>query len=167
MGDVELSTKTAKDRMELVLAGLKEAEERLSLMRARAALKEALEIAAKMQAYFDNDRHGEVIGLNQQLLELNDEKGLKNPEVAATGEQLVAKCEELARRANIHLEFGQMELKIDAVSHFPEGKSYAIVNGEVIGEGDKVAPELAVASVSGTDVFFDYKGERIALELTQ
>jgi hypothetical protein len=98
---------------------------------------------------------------------LNNDEGLKNPEVASTGSELVEKCGELARRAGIHIEFAELELKIDAVSHFPEGKSFAIVNGEVIGEGDRVAPELSVASVQGKEVYFNYKGERIALDLTQ
>jgi len=168
MLSVKLVTKTAQDDMVAVGAELVDAARLLSSVRARAALKEALEIAARMQAFFDNDRHGEVVGLYQQMLELDNEKGLRNPEVASTAGVLVERGGELSRRSNIHLDFAQLELKIDAVSHFPQGRSFAIVNGEVIGEGGRVAPELAIASVvSGQKVVFDYKGEEIALGLVE
>lgn len=167
MVTVQLVTQSAQDKLREVTAALTEATRVLSSMHARAALKEALELAGRMQAYFDNNRFGEVVDLHKQVLELNDEKGLRNPEVASTAEVLLAKCDELSRRAAIHLEFAQMELAVDAVSYFPQGKSYAIVNGEVIGEGGNVAPELLVAAVAVNKVIFDYKGERIALELEE
>lgn len=167
MVSVPLVSQSAQDKLKAVAVALGEATGLLSSMRARAALKEALELAGRMQAYFDNNRFGEVVGIHKQVLELNDEKGLQNPEVVSTAGMLLAKCDELSRRAAIHLEFEQMELTIDAVSHFPLGKSYAIVNGEVIGEGGNVAPELTVASVAGDKVIFDYRGERIALELAE
>jgi len=164
---VPLVTQSAGDKIKKVAAALTQAQGLLSSMRARAALKEALELAGRMQAYFDNNRFGEVVGIHKQILELDNEQGLRNAEVAGTAEALLAKCEKLSKRAAIHLEFAQMELTIDAVSHFPQGRSYAIVNGEVIGEGGNVAPELVIASVAGQEVIFDYKGERIALELEE
>lgn len=164
---VKLVTKTAKDRMVEVGAELAKVAKRLASMRARASLKQAFELAARMQAYFDNDRHGNVISLHKEIMELDNPRGLKNPEVAATAVKLLKQVGELSRRAQVHLDFAQMELKIDAVSHFPQGRSFAIVNGEVVGEGGKVAPELTMASVAGKTVIFNYKGERIALELAQ
>ncbi|MHC4713114.1 MAG: hypothetical protein ACYTAN_07565 [Planctomycetota bacterium] len=167
MSEVKLVSQSAKDRMAAVVRQLAEAEKQLVSVRARAALKEALEIAARMQAYFDGNRHGEVLGLHQKLLELDDERGLKNPEVASTAAGIAEMCARLADRSTIHLEFGQMGLAIDAVSHYPEGRSYAIVNGEVIGEGGLVAPDLAIASVEGPKVVFNYKGEQIPLLLAE
>lgn len=167
MAAVKLVSQAAKDKMAAVLVQLAEAEKELASVRARAALKEALEFAARMQAYFDANRHGEVVALYQSILALDDEKGLKNPEVASTAAQILKKCAALDQRARIHIEFGQMELKVDAVSHYPEGKSFAIVNGEVIGEGATVAPDLTIASVEGKTVVFKYKGESIPLLLAE
>ncbi len=167
MAEVNLSTKSAVEAMATVVAGLAETSIQLDSMRARASLKQALETAAKMQAYFDNDRHGEVVSLFKELSELDDEKGLRNPEVSSTATPLMAAAGELARRAEVHIEFAQMEFDISAVSHFPGGRSFAIVNGEVIGEGGAVAPELALASVDGKRVTFDFKGERVSLDLAE
>lgn len=167
MTEVTLVTKTARDKMASVAVALVDVEKVMASGRARAALKEALEIAARMQAYFDNDRHGEVISLQSDLDGLNTSRGLKNPEVLKTAAALLAKTAELARRAQLHLDFNNLELSVDAVSHFPEGKSFAIINGEVFGEGGTVAPELTMASVAVKKVVFDFRGESIALDLTE
>ncbi len=165
MVEVPLVTDSAKEKLAAVRAELPQAQVRLSSMRARAALRQALELAGRMQAYFDHHRFSEVVDLHGEVLSLDNDSQLRNPEVAGTARPLLAMCSELARRAQVHIEFAQMELAIDAVSYFPHGRSFAIVNGEVIGEGGSVAPELGVASVAGSKVVFSYKGERIALEL--
>lgn len=167
MVEVNLSTRSAVEAMARVVAGLAETSTQLASMRARASLKQALETASKMQAYFDNGRHGEVVSLYKELEELDNEKGLRNPEVSSTATPLMAQAGELARRAEVHREFRQMEFEISAVSHFSGGRSFAIVNGEVVGEGGKVAPELALASIDGKRVTFDFKGERVSLDLAE
>lgn len=167
MAAVDLITQSAKDRMAAVAADLAKVQKRFSAMRARAALGQALKLAGRMQAYFDNDRYGEVVSLYQDIQQLDNEEGLKNPEVAGTAAALLDKCAALSRRAQLHLDFSQMKLKVDAVSCFPEGKSFAIISGEVIGEGGTVAPDLTVSCVTGRRVTFDFKGEKIALELEQ
>ena len=167
MTAVNLVTESAREKMAAISADLANVQKRFGDMRARASLRQALELAGRMQAYFDNDRHGEVVGLYQDILQLDNEEGLRNPEVARTAAALLTKCAALSKRAQIHIDFSQMELKVDAVSCFPKGRSFAIVSGEVIGEGGAVAPELTVTCVAGKEVTFDFKGEKIALELEQ
>jgi len=167
MQEIELVTGSARERMLALAESINEVEGRLDTLRARAALKKALEIASKMSAYFETERYGEVVGLYKQLEALNDEDHLKDPEVAETAGKVIEKCAELDRRARVHIEFSEMEISIDAVSDYPEGRSFAIVNGEVTGEGESCAGDLRIASVEGKEVIFDYKGERIGLELSE
>ncbi len=167
MAGVNLVTEPARAGMAEVKTGLADVEARYGEACARAALTRALQLAALMQAYFDGGRYGEVVSADAQLAELDTDEGLKSPEVAGTAQGVLARCAELKRRASIHLEFGQKDLKIDAVSYYPDGRSFAIVNGEVYGEGGIVMPELLVASVSSGTVAFSYKGEQISLGLSE
>jgi|GEM_PF-4455481 len=167
MTTMPMVTQTAKDKMGDVSRDLAALEERYGTMRARASLAAALQLAARMQAYFETERYGEVVGADADLQALNDVKGLKNPEVAGTAALVLAKCAELKRRAEIRLEFAKQDVKVDAVSYFPEGRSFAIVNGEVLGEGALVAPELTLAAVGSGKVTFEYKGEKISRGLAE
>jgi hypothetical protein len=164
---VKLVTQPAKDKMVLVTAQFGDLEKRYASIRARAALTEALQLAALMQGYFESGRYGEVITTEDKVHALDGDEGLRNPEVAATGAEVLKKVADLKRRAQIHVEFDKKEFKIDAVSHFPEGRSFAIVNGEVYGEGVSVEPELSVAQVDNNRVTFNFKGEEISLGLAQ
>ena len=159
---VPMVTQAAKDKMAVVIKQFADFNAEYSKIRARAALAEALQLAARMQAYFDSERFGEVLSAYIELQALNDEKGLGNLEVAATAADILTRCAELERRAEIRMEFAKMNLKVDAISCFPEGRSFAIINGEVTGEGALVAPELTLAAVASGKVTFDYKGEKIS-----
>jgi len=164
---VPLVTQTAKDKMIAVSRDLASLEDVFAKFQARAALTEALQLAARMQGYFDSGRFSEILALEADLQKLNTETGLKHAEVAATAEEILKKVAELKRRAEIHMEFQKMNCTVDAVSFFPEGRSYAIVNGEVFSEGDRMTPELAVAQVVADKVQFEFKGERIFLGLAE
>jgi hypothetical protein len=167
MTAMPLVTEPARVSMAEVKKAVEDLEARYSRIRARAALTEALQQAALMQAYFETGRYGEVISAEAAIKELDNEEGLRNPEVAATAADLLRKCADIKRRAEIHIEFGQKDLKVDAVSHFPGGRSFAIVNGEVYGEGGIVAAELTVATVAMNRVTFNYKGEDISLGMAE
>ena len=119
MAAMPLVTEPARVRMAEVKKALADLEDRYSKTRARAALTEALQLAALMQAYFETGRYGEVISAEAKIHALDNEEGLKNAEVAATSAGLLEKCAEIKRRAEIHIEFGQKELKVDALSHYP------------------------------------------------
>jgi len=164
---VAMTSQAAKDRMSDVSGQLAALEQGYAKVRARAALAESLQIAARMQAYFESERYGEVVSADVALQSLNNESGLQNPEVAGTSADVLATCAEIRRRAEVHLEFAKKELKVDAVSYFPEGRSFAIVNGEVFGEGAQIAPELMLAAVAGGKVTFDFKGEKISQGLAE
>ncbi len=164
---MKLVTQTAKDKMAVVSERYKTALAKYLSIRARLYLTEALQLATLMTAYFDSARYGDVIAAYEKMKLFDTEEGLRNPEVAATGSEILKKGAELATRAKIRIEFDKKELKVDAVSHFPEGRSYAIVNGEVYGEGVAMAPELAVSMVETNRVTFNYKGEQISLGLAQ
>jgi len=165
MVTVPMVTQTAKDKMATVSSALAKVEQQYGQMRARAALAEALQIAARMQAYFDTERYGEVVDADTALQALNEPAGLQNAEVAATGAEVLARCAEIKRRAVIHLEFNKKGMLVDAISYFPMGRSYAIVNGEVFEEGAELEPELTLAAVAGEAVTFKYKGEDISAGL--
>jgi len=164
---IKLVTGPAQEKMAAVAVQFDELEKRYASIRARAALTEALQLAALMQGYFDSGRYGETISTEDKVHALDNEEGLRNGEVAATGAEVLKKVADLKRRAQIHVEFEKKELKIDAVSHFPAGRSFAIVNGEVYGEGVSVEPELSVAQVDNNRVTFNFKGEEISLGLAQ
>jgi hypothetical protein len=162
MVGVPVTTLSAKERLVALSKALAGVEDQFGKVRARAALVQALQLAARMQGYFESERFGEVIGTGDEIEKLNNENGLKNAEVAQTAAAVLEKCAELKRRAEVRMEFAKQELKVDAVSFFPEGRSFAIINGEVVGEGAVVAPELTLAAVSGGNVTFEYKGEKIS-----
>ena len=167
MAVIKLTTQSAKDSMTEVVAKLADLEGRYVKIRARAALTEALQVAALMQGYFESSRYGEVITASDKVAALDNDEGLRNAEVAEAGAAVASKCAELKKRSEVRLEFEKMKLKVDAVSHFPQGRSFAIVNGEVYGEGGSMAPELVVASVADNMVVFHFKGEEISLGLAQ
>ncbi len=167
MTTITLKNQDARAKMIEVSKRLATLEGEYNKVRARAALAKALQLAARMQAYFETERYGEVASTHLELENLNNDEGLMNPEVAGTATAVLAKCAELKRRAEIHMDFAKRDLRVDAVSHFPEGRSFAIINGEVYGQGMILEPELALAGVSGNEVTFDYKGERISQGLAE
>jgi hypothetical protein len=158
---IPMTSQSAKEKMAEVSKELAAIETKYASMQARAALAEALQLAARMQAYFEDERYGDVLGSSARIQELDNESGLKSSEVALTAVEVLARCADLKRRAEIHLDFAKMDVKVDAVSFFPEGRSFAIVNAEVFGEGALIAPDLTLASVAGGKVTFDFKGEKI------
>lgn len=167
MVSVPLVTDSARQALAAAAKEYAAVKAEFAKVRARAALTDALRIAARMQAYFDDGRYGDVVAAGVELEALNTDEGLKSVEVAPTAGEILARCDGLRKRAEVHMEFSKKEFSIDAVSHFPDGRSFAIVNGEVVGVGDAVESETTLASIEGSKVTFGYKGERISVGLSE